>query len=95
MGKGSAPRPYSIDHNTFSSNWDAIFKKEKNSDDVSPHAYEYELNKSTGEIEKTFKEGISKPNQGQFDGRKVTDTINISETSEGKLSSSTSGGEME
>ena len=26
----------------------------KNSDDVSPHAYEYELNKSTGEVEKTY-----------------------------------------
>ncbi len=95
MGKGSAPRPYSVDQDTFTNNWDAIFKKEKNSDDVSPHAYEYELNKSTGEIEKTFKAGISKPNQGQFDGKQVTDTANTSKTSEGKLSSSTGGGEME
>ena len=29
--------------------------------------YEYELNKSTGEVEKRFKEGISKPNGEQFD----------------------------
>jgi len=49
-------------------NWDKIFKKEKNSDDVSPHAYEYELNKSTGNVEKRFKEGTSKPNESQFDG---------------------------
>jgi hypothetical protein len=54
MGKGSAPRPYSVDADTFESNWDKIFRKKKNSDDVSPHAYEYELNKSTGEVEKTY-----------------------------------------
>ena len=54
MGKGSAPRPYSVDSDTFESNWDKIFRKKKNSDDVSPHAYEYELNKSTGEVEKTY-----------------------------------------
>ncbi len=28
MGKGSAPRPYSVDSDTFESNWDKIFKKE-------------------------------------------------------------------
>ena len=95
MGKGSVPRPYSVDQDTFSNNWDAIFKKENNSDDVSPHAYEYELNKSTGEVEKTFKQGIYKPNQGQFNGRKVTDTTNTSETSEGKLSSSSDSGKVE
>ena len=56
MGKGSAPRPYSVDTDTFESNWDKIFKKKKNSDDVSPHTleYEYELNKSTGLVEKTY-----------------------------------------
>ena len=30
--------------------------------------YEYELNKSTGEVEKRFTEGTSKPNESQFDG---------------------------
>lgn len=25
MGKGSAPRPYGVDHETYSSNWDKIF----------------------------------------------------------------------
>ena len=29
--------------------------------------YEYELNKSTGEVEKRFKDGVSKPNGEQFD----------------------------
>ena len=30
MGKGSAPRTFSVTHDTFASNWDAIFgKKEK------------------------------------------------------------------
>lgn len=28
--------------------------------------YEYELNKSTGEVEKRFKEGFEKPNGDQF-----------------------------
>ena len=28
-GKGSSPRPYSVDRSTFSNNWDAIFKKDK------------------------------------------------------------------
>jgi hypothetical protein len=95
MGKGSAPRPYSVDTDTFESNWDKIFKKEginlteeelanvliiedivkhhrkkQNSDDVSPHTYEYELNKSTGDVEKRFKDGIWKPNSEQFDSIK-------------------------
>jgi hypothetical protein len=43
-------------------------RKKQNSDDVSPHTYEYELNKSTGDVEKRFKDGISKPNESQFDG---------------------------
>lgn len=36
----------------FEKNFDAIFRKKKLSDDVSPHLHEYELNKSTGEIQK-------------------------------------------
>lgn len=28
-GKGSKPRPYSVDQKTFSDNWDNIFKKTK------------------------------------------------------------------
>ena len=68
MGKGSGRRPLLISEEEAQDNWDKIFKKKKNSDDVSPHAYEYELNKSTGSVEKRFIEGISKPNESQFDG---------------------------
>lgn len=31
-GKGSAPRPYSVDQKTFDNNWDAIFGKKKKPD---------------------------------------------------------------
>ena len=68
MGKGSGRRPLLISEQEAQDNWDKIFKKKKNSDDVSPHAYEYELNKATGNVEKRFKEGTSKPNESQFDG---------------------------
>ena len=44
-------------------------RKKKNSDDISPHAYEYELNKATGDVEERFLDGISKPNESQFDGK--------------------------
>ncbi len=29
-GKGSKPRPFSVDQKTFDNNWDKIFKKENN-----------------------------------------------------------------
>jgi hypothetical protein len=66
MGKGSGRRPLLISEQEAQDNWDKIFKKKKNSDDVSPHAYEYELNKATGNVEKRFKDGVSKPNGEQF-----------------------------
>jgi hypothetical protein len=28
-GKGSKPRPFSVDQDTFGSNWDKVFKKEE------------------------------------------------------------------
>ena len=56
MGKGSGRRPLLVSEQEAQDNWDKIFKKNKNSDDVSPHAYEYELNKSTGSVEKRFKD---------------------------------------
>ena len=68
MGKGSGRRPLLISEQEAQDNWDKIFRKKKNSDDVSPHAYEYELNKSTGDVEKRFTDGTSKPNESQFDG---------------------------
>lgn len=32
-GKGSRPRPYSVDQKTFDSNWDAIFGKKKKTEE--------------------------------------------------------------
>ena len=34
-GKGSSPRPYSVDQKTFADNWDRIFKKEDQDEDRS------------------------------------------------------------
>lgn len=56
MGKGSSRRPLLISEQEAENNWNKIFKKD----------YEYELNKSTGEVEKRFIDGISKPNGEQF-----------------------------
>jgi hypothetical protein len=70
MGKGSTRRPLLISEQEAQDNWDKIFKRKVNSPDVSPHAYEYELNKSTGDIEKRFTDGIWKPNSEQFDNIK-------------------------
>jgi hypothetical protein len=74
MGKGSAPRPFT-DRSVFEDNFDKIFGKKKQSriDTIGQNGndgdhYEYELNKSTGEVEKRFTDGTSKPNESQFDG---------------------------
>lgn len=54
-------------------NFELIFGKKKSRMDVvgqngnDGEHYEYELNKSTGDVEKRFKDGISKPNGEQFD----------------------------
>ena len=60
MGKGSTRRPLLISEQEVEKNWNKIFKKD----------YEYELNKSSGEVEKRFLDGISKPNESQFNGDK-------------------------
>ena len=72
MGKGSAPRPFT-DRAVFEDNFDKIFGKKKQSriDTIGQNGndgshYEYELNKSTGEVEKRFIDGTSKPNGEQF-----------------------------
>ena len=36
MSKGSTPRPYSVDLNTFNNNWDNIFRKPQVDDDRQP-----------------------------------------------------------
>ena len=56
LGKGSTRRPLLISEQEAEDNWNKIFKKD----------YEYELNKSTGEVEKRFKNGFEKPNGEQF-----------------------------
>jgi hypothetical protein len=45
-GKGSKPRPFSVSQEEFDNRFEAIFGKKKNT------LPEYELNKSTGEVQK-------------------------------------------
>jgi hypothetical protein len=40
-GKGSSPRPYSVDKDTYASNWDAIFGKKKKEDNTGVQKTEY------------------------------------------------------
>lgn len=37
-GKGSAPRPYSVDQKTFDNNWDRIFGKRPVPNTMQPNA---------------------------------------------------------
>ena len=51
-GKGSKPRPFSVDQETFDNNWDRIFKKEKwdhYSDLPNPDAYKNDAGVLLGE----------------------------------------------
>lgn len=73
MGKGSGRRPLLIENEQLEKNWDLIFGKKKQSriDTIGQNGndgdhYEYELNKSTGEVEKRFRDGFEKPNGEQF-----------------------------
>lgn len=56
----------------FEENFERIFgKKQSRIDTIGSNGndglhYEYELNKSTGEVEKRFIDGVSKPNGEQF-----------------------------
>lgn len=62
----------------FEENFDRIFRRKETFEELAKsveeneellqNLAEYELNPSTGEVEKRFKEGISKPNESQFDG---------------------------
>ena len=74
MGKGSTRRPLLISEQEVEDNWNKIFNKNKEWDEMKPVGMEilaeYELNKSTGEVEKRFLNGVSKPNESQFDGDK-------------------------
>ena len=37
MSKGSAPRPFDVDHKTFESNWEAIFGNRKTKNGGNEH----------------------------------------------------------
>ena len=101
MGKGSGRRPLLTSNEQLEKNWDLIFGKKKSRIDVVGQNgndglhYEYELNKSSGEVEKRFLEGISKPNEEQFNGRQESNTVNISETPEGTVPTSSDSGKVE
>ena len=41
-GKGSAPRPYSVDKETFDNNWNNIFGKKKVEDNTGVAQNEYQ-----------------------------------------------------
>ena len=44
-GKGSAPRPYAVAQNTYDSNWDRIFGKNKKEESIAtPQCYCYNCN---------------------------------------------------
>lgn len=49
-GKGSKPRPLSVSQEVFDNNFETIFGKKKE----KVYLPEYELNKSTGEVEKVY-----------------------------------------
>jgi hypothetical protein len=51
MSKGSTQRPLT-DREIFEANFDKIFGKKKPSPSNTIPPYEYELNKSTGEVQK-------------------------------------------
>jgi hypothetical protein len=38
-GKGSSPRPFSVNQKTFSDNWDLIFKKKEDNTGVTKNEY--------------------------------------------------------
>jgi hypothetical protein len=54
----------------FEENFDRIFRRKETFKELQETAdqyfAEYELNKSTGEVEKRFIDGVSKPNGEQF-----------------------------
>jgi hypothetical protein len=55
----------------FEDNFDRIFRRKEKFKELQESADQYfatyELNPSTGEVEKRFKDGVSKPNSEQFD----------------------------
>jgi hypothetical protein len=59
-GKGSKPRPFSVDTKTFDSNWDTIFSKKKEQsviEEVSAQVAEATLDETENRITDHSKEG--------------------------------------
>lgn len=59
-GKGSKPRPFSVDTNTFDSNWETIFgnkKKQSVIEEVSAQIAEATLDETENRITDHSKEG--------------------------------------
>ena len=57
-GKGSRPRPYSVDKKTFDSNWDTVFRKQEQSviEEVSKLIAEETLQETENRITDNSKE---------------------------------------
>jgi hypothetical protein len=59
-GKGSRPRPFSVDQKTFNSNWDSIFAKNKKEqaviDEISKLVAEETLQETENRITDNSKE---------------------------------------
>ena len=51
MSKGSRPRPYSVNLNTFNNNWDTIFRKNQVDDDKQPPPGTSRIESSTVDID--------------------------------------------
>jgi len=51
VSKGSTPRPYSVDLNTFDNNWDNIFRKNHVDDDKQPAPGTSRIESSTNSID--------------------------------------------
>lgn len=51
MSKGSRPRPYSVNLNTFNNNWDNIFRKNQVDDDKQPPPGTSRIESTTVELD--------------------------------------------
>ena len=58
MSKGSSPRPYSVDLNTFNNNWDNIFRK------PDPRVIEDQKNEDEAFDNITIQTEVKDSNQG-------------------------------
>lgn len=60
-GKGSSPRPFSVDQATFASNWDRVFSQKPQWDHYSdlpaPDAYKEDDHASQGTLEQPVDPG--------------------------------------